>query len=160
MMPGFIKSGSRMIILLLISLAACTESIAEPAVTRSTVEPAVTESTQTSDATPIAFPLATPYAQQPAAGICASFDGTIVTITINPDIPDPRCAKVKTDQTMKVINNTQNQLEIAIGKFAASLKPGEQTTFDTPFGEYLAPGVHQLQVSPCCGSELWLEATQ
>ncbi len=151
MIPGFIKPLSRMIILFLISLAACTGP---------TVKPAVTVSTQTSVATPIAILLATPYAQQPAAGICASFDGTIVTITINSDIPDPRCAKVKPDQTMKVINNTQNQLQITIGKFAASLKPGEQTTFDTPFGEYLAPGVHQLQVSPCCGAELWLEAAK
>ena len=40
-------------------------------------------------------PLATPYAQEPAAGICASFEGEMVTVSLNPDIPDPRCAKVR-----------------------------------------------------------------
>jgi hypothetical protein len=151
MMPGFIKPISRMIMLLLISLTACTGS---------TVKPAVNESTQTSNATPIAFSLATPYAQQPAAGICASFDSTAITVTINIDIPDPRCSRVNPYQTLTVINNTQNPLQVTLGRFIADIEPGEKTIFDTPFGEYLAPGVHQLQVSPCCGAELWLEATK
>jgi hypothetical protein len=51
-------------------------------------------------------------------------------------------------------------LLVTIGRYAASVEPGEKTIFATPFGEYLAPGVHQLQVSPCCGAELWLEATK
>jgi len=101
--------------------------------------------------------LATPYSQEPAAGICASFDGKIVTVTLNPDIPDPRCAKVRADQTLTIINRTQNTLQVSIGSFSYSLEPGASKVIDTPFGDYLAPGVHQLQVSPCCGSELWLE---
>ncbi len=103
------------------------------------------------------YALATPYAQEPAAGICASFDGTIVKVSLNPDIPDPRCMKVSADQKLNIINNTQNTLEVTIGRFTASLEPGKETTFDTPFGEYLQPGVHQIQVTPCCGAELWLE---
>jgi hypothetical protein len=82
----------------------------------------------------------------------------VVTVTINPDIPDPRCTKVRPDQTLAVLNNTQDELQVTIGRFSATLKAGEKTTFDTPFGEYLEPGVDQLQVSPCCGAELWLEA--
>lgn len=101
--------------------------------------------------------LATPYAQQPAAGICASFEGGMVIVTLNPDVPDPRCTKVRADQKLTVINQTQNILQVTIGVFTASLEPGDKTTIDTPFGEYLALGVHQLQVSPCCGAELWLE---
>ena len=84
----------------------------------------------------------------------------MVIVTLNPDIPDPRCAIVTADQTLTVINHTQNTLQIAIGRFTSSLAAGEQTTIDTPFGEYLAPGVHQLQVSPCCGPELWLVETK
>ena len=103
------------------------------------------------------LPLATPYSQQPAAGICASFDGEMVTVTLNPDIPDPRCAKVRADQKLTVVNQTQNTLQVSIGSFKYNLEPGASTVIDTPFGEYLAMGVHQLQVSPCCGSELWLE---
>ena len=101
--------------------------------------------------------LATPYAQQPAAGICASFEGEMVKVTLNPDMPDPRCSIVRPDQKLSVINKTQNTLEVSIGRFSASLEPGAEILFDTPFGEYLAPGVHQLLVLPCCGPELWLE---
>lgn len=101
--------------------------------------------------------LATPYAQSPAAGICASFDGDTVVVNIYPDIPDPRCIKVRADQQLSVVNRTQSTLEISLGIYKASLSPGSETTFDAPFGTYLATGVHQLQVSPCCGPELLLE---
>jgi hypothetical protein len=151
MIPSRTKPKSMLIMLMFMSLAACTSP---------TVQPVVTGSTPIVDATTTSNALATPYAQQPAAGICASFDSSIVTITINPDIPDPRCAKIKPDQTLAVVNNTQDPLLVTIGKYAASVEPGEKTMFATPFGEYLAPGVHQLQVSPCCGAELWLEATK
>ena len=101
--------------------------------------------------------LATPYAQSPAAGICASFDGDTVVVNLYADIPDPRCIKVRGDQRLSVVNQTQNTLEISLGIYKASLAPGAETTFDAPFGSYLATGVHQLQVSPCCGAELVLE---
>jgi hypothetical protein len=101
--------------------------------------------------------LATPYAQSPAAGICASFDGDLVVVNIYLDIPDPRCIKVRADQRLSVVNQTKSTLEISLGIYKASLLPGAETTFDAPFGMYLATGVHQLQVSPCCGPELVLE---
>jgi len=81
----------------------------------------------------------------------------MVKVTLNPDMPDPRCSIVRPDQKLSVINKTQNTLEVSIGRFSASLEPGAEILFDTPFGEYLAPGVHQLLVLPCCGPELWLE---
>jgi len=101
--------------------------------------------------------LATPYAQSPAAGICASFDVDTVVVSIYPDIPDPRCIKVREDQRLSVVNRTQNTLEISLGIYEASLASGAETTFDAPFGMYLAPGVHLIQVSPCCSPELVLE---
>jgi hypothetical protein len=59
-----------------------------------------------------------------------------------------------------LLNNAQKSLLVTIGRFTSNVEPGGKTMIDTPFGEYLAPGVHQLQVSPCCGVELWLEASK
>jgi len=134
--------------MLILGVSACNSAGAKP----TSVTP-----TPTLAATPQSHTLATPYAQQPAAGICASFEGEVVTVTLYPDVPDPRCSKVRPDQKLSVINKTKNTLEVTIGSFTVSLEPGAETLFDTPFGEYLAPGVHQVLVSPCCGAELWLE---
>ena len=102
-------------------------------------------------------PLATPVAHSPAAGICARFEGQIVTITIRPDIPDPRCAFIRPDQILEVVNNRGETLQVKIGHLQAELSPGQSHTFDLPFGEYLLPGVHRIEVQPCCGAELVLE---
>jgi hypothetical protein len=133
---------------IMLGLSACGSARTEP-------NPTITAS---STATNEPSPLATPYAQSPAAGICASFEGEIVKVTLNPDIPDPRCSKVRANQKLEVANHTQNTLQVSIGSFEASLEPGAEVLFDIPFGDYLETGVHQLQVDPCCGAELWLEA--
>jgi hypothetical protein len=118
------------------------------------VQPTPNQSGPTSTPTLI---LATPYAQEPAAGICASFDGEIVTVTLNTDMPEPRCAEVRSDQTLRVVNNTLSTLGVSIGNFNHSLLPQDTWSIDVPFGHYLAVGVHQLSVTPCCGAELWLK---
>jgi len=100
--------------------------------------------------------LATPAADSPAAGICGEFTGELVTITINPDIPDPRCARVMPAQRLVVVNQRGEDIVVRLGQFEVSIPPGNQQLFDLPFGEYLAPGVHQIIVSPCCGAELLL----
>lgn len=100
--------------------------------------------------------LATPAAVQPAAGICAEFEGEIVIMTINPDIPDPRCIKVRPAQKLTVINHRGETLQVRIGPFETTILPEDQYLFDQPFGDYLAPGVHVLDVFPCCGGELVL----
>ncbi len=103
------------------------------------------------------YPLATPASQLPAAAICASFEGSLVTITIFSGYPDPRCATVRPDQTLQIVNRTPVPIQVHLGTFDASLEPGADHTFRVPFGKYLAPGVHQVQVLPCCGPELWLQ---
>jgi hypothetical protein len=103
-----------------------------------------------------ALPLATPAAQSPAAGICAEFDGPWVTITVRPDIPDPRCALIRPEQMLEVVNQREETLSIRIGYLEVELAPGESHKFEVPFGDYLAPGVHVIQVQPCCGAELVL----
>ena len=102
--------------------------------------------------------LATPVASQPAAGICGESEGTVVTMTINPDIPDPRCLVVYPDQKLRVINRKDETLGISLGQLSATLEPEAEHTFEQPFGKLLLPGVHFLGVSPCCGGEIWLKA--
>ena len=142
------KTMKVLMIFLLLFLSAC--SGIDTKVTKVVPTPTIFIPTPT-------YLLATPYAQSPAAGICASFEGGTVVVNIYADIPDPRCVKVRADQRLSVVNQTQNTLEISLGIYQASLAPGAETTFDAPFGTYLATGVHILQVSPCCGAELVLE---
>jgi hypothetical protein len=101
---------------------------------------------------------ATPVAESPAAGICGMFDGDIVTLIIYPDIPDPRCVEVTSEQKLRVVNRRDEPIQAAIGTFQADIPPDGEHTFDVPVGEYLMPGVHLLQVSPCCSPEVVLKA--
>ena len=148
MITGWIKYLLASGVILILGLSACQSTGTE--VTPTVPIPTITVNLQSKI-------LATPYAQKPAAGICGGFEAEMVVITLYPDIPDPRCSKVREDQKLTIINQTQNTLEVSIGMFTTKLEPGGETIIDTPFGEYLAPGVHHLQVSPCCGPELWLE---
>ena len=108
--------------------------------------------------TPPQFP-ATPYAEQPAAGICGEALGDEVLMTLEPGIPDPRCIVVTGGQHLRVSNRTGGEVEVAIGPFTARLAPGEDFAFPDPFGSYLLPGAHLLAVTPCCGGELWYKPT-
>lgn len=108
-----------------------------------------------------AQPLATPYAQEPAAGICAEFEGPLVSVLLRPDIPDPRCVRVKPDQYLRVRNEADQTLQVSIGRFQAELDPGKEVIFDMPFRDYLAPGVHLVTTSaPPGGPEIWLVEVQ
>lgn len=80
-----------------------------------------------------------------------------MTITINPDMPDPRCSKITADQMLEVINNRAETVLVKLGHLEATLAPGESHKFELPFGDYLAPGVHRIEVQPCCGAELVLD---
>jgi hypothetical protein len=120
--------------------------------------PASSTTSLETESVPTKIPsLATPVVQEPAAGICGSFDGEWVVITIYPDIPDPRCAIITPDQMLKVVNQRQETIQVFIGNLEATIEPGSEYAFNMPFGEYLAPGVHLLEVKPCCGASLWLK---
>ena len=103
------------------------------------------------------MPLASPVSQEPAAGICGGTEAAEITITIYPDIPDPRCAIVRPEQRLRIVNSTANPLQVSLASFQAEIGPGADYAFDLPLGEFLAPGVHLVQVLPCCGPELWLK---
>ena len=133
----------------LAATSTCTQAAA-------TLQAPISKATPTTGVPTRTLSLSTPVSQEPAAGICASFDAEVIEITINPDIPDPRCARVSPKQKLKVTNATGGQIRVHIGPYEAALEQGDKHTFDTPLGEYLAPGVHLLEVLPCCGPELWL----
>ncbi len=100
---------------------------------------------------------ATPAAKSPAAGICGAWEGNVVTFTIRPDIPDPRCGQALPDQKLRVVNGREEVIRASIGLFAADIEPGGEYIFDEPLGNYLMPGVHVVQISPCCSPELILK---
>lgn len=103
--------------------------------------------------------LATPVASSPAAGICAEHEGNLVSVTIHPDIPDPRCSYVRSDQRLRVINQRGETLTVSLAGLATQIAPGDEHIFEQPFGSLLMPGVHRFDVSPCCGAELILPAS-
>jgi hypothetical protein len=110
-----------------------------------------------SGATATSHSPATPYSQEPAAGICGEFEGSLVSVSLRQDVPDPRCVRVKADQYLSVKNETDQLLQVSLAHFQAELDPGEEFSFETPFGEYLAPGVHLMITSaPPGGPEIWL----
>lgn len=108
-------------------------------------------------ALPSARPLASPIADSPAAGICADFEGSSVTVTLGPDSPSPRCVRVTPTQRLTVENVSGQVRQVGIGPFTAEIPSGAARTFDTPLGDFLAPGVHVLSVSgPADSVEIWL----
>lgn len=100
--------------------------------------------------------LATPVAQLPTAGICSDpSEGEIAVFTIRPDIPDPRCGKVRPEQWLQVINDTGQSIQARIGQFEAQVEPGASHGFEPRVYLFLAPGVHQLWTS-AHSPEVWV----
>ena len=100
---------------------------------------------------------ATPVVESPAAGICGAWEGDVVTFTIRPDIPDPRCGEARPGQVLRVVNGREEVIRASIGLFAVDIEPGGEYIFDEPMGNYLMPGVHVVLISPCCSPELILK---
>lgn len=105
---------------------------------------------------PFEYVLATPASQEPAAGICMEAEGDTAVAEIFPDVPAPRCLKVTPGQRLVVINRTDSEISVSLGALSATLQPGQETSLDRSFDEYLEPGVHRLQASPYSGPEVWL----
>jgi hypothetical protein len=100
--------------------------------------------------------LATPHALQPAAGICGRVDDQTVEIFLEAGMPNPRCIQMLPEQFLTVTNRTGGLVTIRLAQEQAELQPEESYTFSRPLGEMLAPGVHRLQVDPCCGGEIMM----
>ena len=101
--------------------------------------------------------LATPYAQEPASGICSAAEGDLVSVEIFPDIPSPRCVQVSAGQRLQVTNQTDQEITLELGPYVIQLAAGEVTVLDASLGTFLAPGAHVLGAAPFSGPELWLK---
>jgi hypothetical protein len=110
----------------------------------------------------VVVPAESPF---PAAGVCGRYRGRVVTVAAAPDVPVPRCARVRPDQDLRVVNRTSQYGQPArpvvvrfAGRQPTTLQVGESVTYRKPFGNYLAPGVHSVHMSVFAGggAEIWL----
>jgi hypothetical protein len=99
----------------------------------------------------------------PAAGVCGRTTSAVLTVKIEPDTPDPRCASVSDSQWLRVVNRTgdyglhAHTVTVAwIPGHSFTLHPGESKTFPRHFGAYLARGVHDLTAGSGYRAEIWL----
>lgn len=104
--------------------------------------------------------LAPPDATSPAAGACAHGTGSTVSIALNPDGPAPRCVTVSAEQQLRVVNQSGvSAITVSwAGYPSRSVPAGKATVYDRPFGDYLAPGVHEVRISQYESGplEVWL----
>jgi hypothetical protein len=106
---------------------------------------------------------ATPVADFPAAGICASFKEETIRVEIRawPDnVPDPRCIQVRADQNLIIRNSAPAAITFRLGMFHATIDPGSAYTIRQAFGEFLLPGAHSLHIEPYGGPEVYYESTK
>jgi hypothetical protein len=102
--------------------------------------------------------LVPPDAEQPAAGICEPAIGPLATMLVNPDTSAPRCLTVRAAQRLRVVNRSDHfgqhgrTVTVTFADFPPrTLRVGDATIFNRPFGEYLAPGVHFVYISLYAG---------
>ena len=101
----------------------------------------------------------------PTASACGKASGPWVVVELNPAAPAPRCVQVQPGQRLRVVNTSDRDEatgHTATVRFAGlperTVALHKATTFDRELGDYLAPGVHRLEVSiyPGGGAEIWL----
>lgn len=96
--------------------------------------------------------------QFPVASACSSSTGKVVTITVPPDfVPNPRCAKVTAYQSLEIINKSGQLISSHLGQYKITIPSGQRQSINAQFGSYLAPGVHDIHLSPSSNAEIWLQ---
>jgi len=93
----------------------------------------------------------------PAAGICGEAQGDPVTIILGTDSSGMplagRCIVIDPAQRIKLVNQSGNPLNTNFAGYQINLLAGDEMLLDKPVGQYLALGVHFLQMGP----ELWVK---
>ncbi len=90
---------------------------------------------------------------QSAAAACGQARGGVPTLTIESDVPVPRCLVVQPHQRLRVLNETQapgapgGPIRISLAGFHASVPLHGSVILDARLGSYLMPGWHYLNVS-------------
>ncbi|MGV1049330.1 MAG: hypothetical protein ACOYD4_12510, partial [Solirubrobacterales bacterium] len=94
---------------------------------------------------------------RPAAGVCSRASTPLVTVVLHPDVPSPRCVEVTSRQRLRLVNRTGaggREAAVATIRFAgfvATIEPRHAAILDQPFGEYLRPGTHAVEVGGAAG---------
>ena len=112
--------------------------------TTATPSPAATAEPTTNPAA-----LATPEPGGPAAGTCLGPDeGSTGTITINEDVPSPRCLQIRPSQRLILVNATAHSMTARVGRLEMRLEKGGTVQTTLGVGRYLvAGGVHRVRLS-------------
>src|SRR5262249_49217563 len=100
-----------------------------------------------STTTPTTQQLEPPDAANPAAGACEPSSGAVATVSVGSadNVPSPRCAIVRDNQRVRVVNVGATTLDVTIGKhFQANVPAHGEYTFRDAVDAYLAHGVHYL----------------
>jgi hypothetical protein len=93
----------------------------------------------------------------PAAGVCPAPGSSVVTIALMTDVPAPRCVRVRSDQHLRVANETQalngtpRVAHLHFAGFRATIAPGHAVLLDEPLGRFLTPGTFAVEVAPAPG---------
>ncbi len=82
-----------------------------------------------------------------AAGICLSPKGAIATVTLETDVPNPRCLSVSGQQRLRVLNNFREDMTVQLGKLRLVIAAGGEGSMQESFDRYLQPGGHYMTVS-------------
>jgi hypothetical protein len=110
-----------------------------------------------------------PDAINPAAGTCANAAGGVAFITLNPDVPSPRCIIVHDSDRLKIKNNMGVDVRVDDGGngFVITIASGGTDEQMKAVGCCWQPGVHRLRVSNAdthaqlyggSGPEVWLKS--
>lgn len=104
--------------------------------------------------------------EKPSSSVCGTASGPFAVVETNPSAPAPRCVIVQPGQQLRVVNTSDRDessgrtVTVTFADWPArTVRLHKATTFERDFGDYLAPGVHDLRVSLYAGSgtEIWLK---
>ena len=79
-----------------------------------------------------------------AAGVCPTESHELVSVTLEIDVPNPRCAVIKGSQRLRVTNHTSEIVHAVLGPLEMVLPPGSSLTIKEEFRTYLEPGGHTM----------------
>ena len=93
-------------------------------------------------------PEATPFSSGPgASGICESATGRLVTFELHVDTPAPRCAVVRGDQWLRVVNDFREKVTLELGPLRIVVGDRGAVTVPRAFSSYLSAGTWLLRTN-------------
>jgi hypothetical protein len=130
--------------------------------TTSTTSTTSTTTTTSTTAGPPSGTLKPPDSEFPAAGTCGGVPGPVTEAEMRDDVPAPRCLQVLADQKLRLTNGLGVPITVDFADFHTVIQPGQAYLFDRPVGEFLALGVHRMEITHdlpdanTTGPEIWL----